>query len=253
MLNILEKLQHEIASQADNALADYPTSTPFSEELLPVLMKYQLLPQLKREMFIDQAIANITCTSEEVTIACQQFFEQNQLKTEGEQEAWLSRHHLSLKDLVELATRQFRLEKFKQMMWGNKLESYFLKRKPQLDRAIYSLIRTQQWHIAQELYFRIQTGEQTFAEVAQEFSQGIEAETGGITGPVELGNLSPTLARQLRVSQPGQLWSPIKIENWVVIVRLEKLLSSQLNEPMCQRLLNELFEQWLQEKMHENV
>jgi hypothetical protein len=252
MSNLLEKLQHEITMQGDRISSDCQTVTPMTEELLPVLMKYQLLPQLKREMLIDQAIANIACTSEEITIACQNFFEQNQLGSEHEQEAWLSRHHLSLKDLVELATRPFRVEKFKQMMWGHKLESYFLKRKPQLDRAIYSLIRTQHWNIAQELYFRIQSGEQSFAEAAQEFSQGIEAETGGFTGPVELGNLPPILAKQLHVSQPGQLWMPVQIENWIVVVRLEKLLSAQLNEPMRQRLLNELFEGWLQE-MHKSM
>jgi len=36
-----------------------------------------------------------------------------------------------------------KIEKFKQETWGHKLEAYFLDRKAQLDKVIYSLIRTQ--------------------------------------------------------------------------------------------------------------
>ena len=76
-----------------------------------------------------------------------------------------------------------------------------------------------------------------------------EAQTGGINGPVELGTIHPNLARLLSVSQPGQLWSPVQFGEWQVIVRLEKLIAVQLDEPMCQRLLNELFAAWLQAQM----
>lgn len=51
----------------------------------------------------------------------------------------------------------------------------------------------------------------------------------------------------LSVSQPGQLWPPLRLGEWLLIVRLEKLLPAQLDEPMRQSLLNELFEAWLQE------
>jgi hypothetical protein len=72
---------------------------------------------------------------------------------------------MSSEHLKALATRGLRIEKFKQATWGRKLEAYFLKRKGQLDKAIYSLMRTKDLRLAQELYFRIQEGEQTFAEV----------------------------------------------------------------------------------------
>jgi len=48
------------------------------------------------------------------------------------------------------------------------------------------VIRTKDPGVAQELYFRIQAGEQSFAEVAREYSQGPEAYTCGLLGPVEL-------------------------------------------------------------------
>jgi parvulin-like peptidyl-prolyl isomerase len=61
---------------------------------------------------------------------------------------------LAVLQLEVLTTRRLRIKKFQQATWGNQLEYYFLKRKGQLDRAIYSLIRIKDPEIAQELYFR---------------------------------------------------------------------------------------------------
>jgi parvulin-like peptidyl-prolyl isomerase len=171
------------------------------------------------------------------------------LTDKTQQQAWLERYGISQEHLKVLTTRRLRIEKFKQATWGNKLESYFLKRKGQLDQAIYSLLRTKDVGIAQELYFRIQEREQSLAELAKAYSQGPEAQTSGVVGPVELGSLHPNLAKLLRVSQPGQLWSPMQLGEWLVIVRLEKLIPAQLNKFMRQRLLRELFEAWLQEQL----
>ncbi|NMF63029.1 peptidylprolyl isomerase [Brasilonema octagenarum UFV-E1] len=221
-----------------------------AEEVIPLLSSYQMLPQLLRESIIDQAIASIECTSEETAFAYQQFYQQNQLTSDIQQQAWLERYCNSQNDLGEaLIVRMLKIEKFKRATWGNKLESYFLKRKSQLDQVIYSLIRTKDKGIAEELYFRLQEREQTFAELAYEYSQGSEAQTGGIIGPVELGTIHPKLAQLLSISQPGQLWSPMPLEEWLLIVRLEKLIPAQLNDSMRRRLLRELFEGWLQQQL----
>lgn len=222
-----------------------------AEEIVPLLAGYQMLPQLVRELIIDRAIAPIKCTPEEEAKARQQFYAQNQLTSETKIQSWLKWHRMTLEQLEALATRGLRIEKFKQATWGHKLESYLLSRKRQLDRVIYSLIRTKDMEVAQELYFRIQEGEQSFAELAREYSQGTEAQTGGIVGPVELSAPHPVLVQMLCASQSGQLWPPTRLGEWIVIVRLEKFMPAQLDEPMSQRLLNECFATWLQEQLNE--
>jgi hypothetical protein len=224
---------------------------PLSEALLPLLAKYQMLPQLQREIVIDRAISEITCTPAEVAIAQERFCQQHQLLSDADLQIWLACHHLTVADadFEDLVTRQDRIEKFKRSQWEHQLESYFLQRKRHCDRAVYSLIRTQNWQIAQEIYFRIEAGEQSFAELAQEYSQGAEAQTGGLVGPVELGTLNPAFVQRLITSQPGKLWFPRKLGDWIILVRLEKLIPVKLDDLMRQRLLNELFEQWLQEQI----
>ena len=203
------------------------------------------------QIIIDRAIARIECTPEEKASACKQYYEQNQLTDETQLQAWLARYGMSLEQLEALTTRTLRIEKFKQATWRHKLESYFLSRKAQLDKVVYSLMRLKDVGIAEELYFRIQEHEQSFAELAHEYTQGPEAETGGLRGPVELSNVHPTLARMLSVSQRGQLWPPFRLGEWLVIVRLEKLLPAQLDELMRRRLMNELFENWLREQIQQ--
>jgi parvulin-like peptidyl-prolyl isomerase len=220
------------------------------EEVIPLLTSYQMLPQLFRESIIDEAIAPISCSPEEIANARQQFYQQNQLTSETERQALLWRYCMSQEHLEEaLLVRMLKIEKFKVTTWGHKLESHFLKRKGQLDRVVYSAIWTKDQGIAEELYFRIQEREQTFAELAYEYSQGPEAQAGGIMGPVELGTLPPNLAQVLALSQPSQLWHPMPLGEWLVIVRLEKFIPAQLNPSMRQRLLRELFEGWLQEQL----
>jgi parvulin-like peptidyl-prolyl isomerase len=216
------------------------------DDLIPVLGEYGILPQLMRELIVDEAIADITLSSDEVMAACQQFYERHQLKTEADVQTWLAQRGVLRDQLEPIITRELRLAQHKKTVWEPKVNSYFLERKPKLDRVVYSLIRVKDLGIAQELYFRIQEGEQSFREIAQEHSQGVEAETGGVLGPVELGTPHPAIAKLLITNQPGHLIPPTRLGEWFIILRLEKLIPAQLDEALQQRLLNELFETWLQ-------
>jgi parvulin-like peptidyl-prolyl isomerase len=220
-----------------------------AEEIIPLLVNYQIIPYLLGESIIDRAIASIDCTPEELAYACHKFEQHLGLTSEAQKQAWQTRYGLNQEQFTNLATRRLKVEKFKQAKWERELESYFLQRKSQLDRVIYSLIRVKESSIAYELYFRLQEGEQTFAELASQYAEGSEALTSGMMGPVELGTLHPILSKLLYHSQPGVVQSPVIIEEWTLILRLEKLLSAKLDQPMRQRLLQEKFRAWFQEQL----
>ena len=220
-------------------------------EVVQRLVSYQMLPQLSKEVIVDQAIAEIECTPEEQEQARQQFFAQQKLTSDADLQAWLHHNGVSPEQLQHLILRPIKLEAFKRQTWGAQLGNHFLKQKQHLDRVIYSLIRTKDIAIAQELYFRIQEGEATFAELAREYSQGPEAQTGGLIGPLELSQAHPKLAQLLRTSQPGQIFPPVRLEEWFLIVQLEQLLPAQLDTATEKRLLNDLFNRWLQKQQQQ--
>ncbi len=223
------------------------------EEIIPKLAGYQMLPQLLREIIIDQAIAEVELIPEEAQQALVMFCNQNQISNENELQGYMQGYGMSKEQLDQLMSRGMKLQKYKQMTWANKLESYFLKRKQDLDQVVYSLIRTKDAAIAQELYFRIQEEEQSFSDLALEYSEGSEAQTGGLIGPVEISTPHPVLNQLMRRTQPGELSPPTRAGDWIVIMRLEKYIPAQLDDAMRNRLLNELFATWLQGKVQTEI
>lgn len=165
-----------------------------TDKIVPLLKQYGILPQLVREIIIEQATAKILLEQEETMKAYKQFYQENQLSTEDDLKVWLDTRGLEREQLDYIVTRNAKLENFKKITWGDKLETYFIQRKAKLDRVVYSLIRVGDVGIAQELYFRIQEGEQSFSDLAREYSQGPEGQTGGILGPMELGIPHPALS-----------------------------------------------------------
>jgi parvulin-like peptidyl-prolyl isomerase len=218
-------------------------------ELISLLAGYQMLPQLYRELLIDQAIATVNCSPEELEQAIEQFYESHNLGDDSQRQLWLSAQGMTEIQLKKLATRSLFVEKYKLATWGNKLESHFMTQKPHLDQVVYSLLRTRDLGIAQELYFRIKAGEQSFAELAREYSQGLEAQSGGLIGPMALSQPHPQLAGKLRACQPGQLLPPSRLGEWFVIVRLEQMLPAKLDESTRKKLLDGLFQNWLEESL----
>ncbi|MGK7936926.1 MAG: peptidylprolyl isomerase [Xenococcaceae cyanobacterium] len=224
-----------------------------SEDLIPLLSEYQILPKLAQEIIVDEAIANIECSPEEKTLAHNQFYQQHQLITEEQVQSWLQQQGMTSQQLEKMLLKKLRLDKFKESTWGDEVESYFAQRKTQLDRVVYSLIRTNKAEIAQELYFRIQEKENSFRELAMEYSQGSEAQTGGLIGPVEINAPHPKIAQLLSTMKPGQIVPPTRIGEWIVIIRLENYLSAELDAPMRQRMLDSMFKEWLNGEISQKV
>lgn len=223
-----------------------------SNQLVPLLVQYQLLPQLLRELTIDDSISAITLTDEERSHAQTQFDERHQLNSDADRQTWMQQRGFSQAQFEQIVIRPWRIEKFKVLTWGNRLESYFLIQKPQYDQVTYSLLRTKAPEIAQELYFRIKAGEQTFAELAREYSEGTEAETDGVIGPLPMSQPHPSLAEKLRHSQLGQLLPPTRMGEWYVLLRLDAIVPAKLDDGMRQKLLDELFEAWITEALSQS-
>lgn len=224
-----------------------------AEDLVPLLTKYQILPKIAQEILIDKAIAGIECSEEENTSIYNQFCQQNQFTSDEQLQAWLDKQGMNREQLQESITKKLRIDKYKQQTWSEQVDAHFIKRKSQLDRVVYSLIRVEKPELAQELYFRIKDDENAFSTLAMEYSQGTEAQTGGLIGPVEINAPHPKIAQILATCQPGQLVPPTRVGEWIVIIRLENYISAKLDDAMRQRMLDELFGRWLNQSVQQKV
>ena len=175
--------------------------------------------------------------------------EQRGVNTEMALDTWLEERQLRRRDLVVLATQAERLERFRRHRWGADVEVEFLRRKSGLDQACYSLLRVRDRALAEELHHRLMEQEASFADLATEFSLGKEKYSMGIIGPLQVSAAHPELAGRLRIAQPGQLFPPFVVEDFWVVMRLESRHPAKLNTSMRSKLIEELYDNWLQERI----
>jgi hypothetical protein len=215
--------------------------------------------QVLRNLILDQAIAAIRYSATERQQFLQQFQIRSDLNTANNL-ARLQQEGVTDAQIDEWIDREIRIRKFQRQQWGKQLNSYFFQRKYQLDQVVCSLIYLQELDLAQELYFRILEGEQSFTELARRYSLtsqkvspepkvSLEIDPEGRVGPIALGALPPKLARMFYGARVGQLWPPVELGAWVVIARLDASMPVQLDESLHQMLLNELLEQWLKTQL----
>jgi hypothetical protein len=154
---------------------------------------------------------------------------------------------------VEAFKRSLTLKKYQQVQWGHRIPSYFLVRKRSLDRAIFSAIQIDNLGMAQELYLRVKDRRQSFDKLARLYSQGAEAKLGGVLGPIPVERIHPQIVYHLSSLKPGELSPLFQLDNFHVFVRLEQWLPAKFDDDIKGRLMEELFEQWLQSEISNRI
>lgn len=214
-----------------------------------LLKELNLMPLFLRRYFERKFIKDIEPPRED-QINYQKDFMRNERILDGDDLSnWLKKNNKTEAEMNKILYDSLSLEIFKKNQFNSKVERVFLDRKINLDRVSYSLIRVKNKSKAAELFFRLQEEEATFAELASSFSEGIENILNGLIGPIEFGKINLQIAERLRNSTPGQLWPPFELESWWIIIRAERFFQASLNDPMRIRLIDEMYEIWIQEKI----
>jgi parvulin-like peptidyl-prolyl isomerase len=234
---------------------DRPEIQPgdLEEPLWKSLARHELLLPLLRQTVIARAIGDVRLNDEERLQAQQAWARRHGIRSAEQLQAHLAARDLEEADALWQAELPQRIQRHCEAHFSHRAEQRFLARKNQLDQVIYSLLRVEDPSLARELYLRIAEGEADFAELAATYSKGPEQATRGIVGPVPLLQAHPTLAERLRTSRPGDLQAPMAIDQWWLVVRLERLHSASFDEEMAQRMARELFEEWVEEEVRQQI
>ena len=219
------------------------------DELPGLLADLDLMPLLLRR-YLERVNGNQFNPSHDEQVAFQKtFLARERITDQASLKAWLERQGISEPQMSQRLFRALQLEQFKQATFGPRVEPLFLERKANLDRVMYSMLRVRERAKAVELHLRLEEEEATFTDLASNFSEGSERQINGLIGPMELGRINPVLGERLRISTPGQLWPPFEAEGWWVLLRHERHLPAQLDTPMQQRLIDEMYELWMRDQV----
>ena len=95
----------------------------------------------------------------------------------------------------------------------------------------------------------IREGELDFAAAAIRFSEGPERAQGGRIGPISPDASHPELKERLSKANVGSLIGPFAIGDIHVLIRLDKRITTRLDEALQSQLLQELYEAWLDRQL----
>lgn len=219
------------------------------ERILQQLHESQLLPQLLREILIDETIDRVAREYDIDLTPSEEEFDRLSARV-----ATIAPFQgMSPEQLEAITARTLKAYKFKQAGWGHKVSSYFETVRDRLDRISYSLLLVEDGAVAQELFFRVQSAENSFAELAVTYSQHETAQRGGLIGPLLLTEVNPAIASILKQLKPGELSTLFQLDRFYGFIRLNDLIKPELDENLHQSLLDELFENWIQTQLASEI
>lgn len=223
-----------------------------AQRLAELVRRCELSPLLLRRSIEEEIVVLVDLPQAEQDQLLNKFCEEQQLQDPMALEDWQRQKGWCRDDLIQHLIRPVAIRLFAEQRYGPGIEEYFLSRKNDLDVAVYSLLRVRDAGLARELWIQLSEQEITFAEAASRYSDGPEATTKGVIGPVRLGAIEPQLAHRLRSLRAGEIKAPEAMGGWNVLLRLEQLTPARLDAAMRETLLNEQFDSWIQQRAAES-
>lgn len=137
------------------------------------------------------------------------------------------------------------LENWQAHTFENAARQRFLELGSALDRVCLSVLQSDDIHLAQEWYFKLQDGDAEFLQLAPQ-SLGRSRDSGGHLGPLRLEELQTPLDRLVLRAQPGVIQPPLRIPNGrSIVLRLDSRLPAQWDDATSRELTLRLHRDWL--------
>lgn len=163
---------------------------------------------------------------------------------------WLTGNGLTYELFHSQVSQGFRMRKLREVISEAKLQEYFIERKLFLDRVVLSRIIVDEKDLADELKTQISEGTATFEQLARDYSLTDDKIVNGMVGPVSRGTMPDLLRAAIDTAQVGEVVGPLGLDDRWGLFRIEEFLYATLDDPQLKNTLqDEIFEQWLAEKM----
>ena len=214
------------------------------------LISWGLMAKIKKELIIDSYIDKSELpTQEEKENLLRTWIENMEIRNESEYYSWLKINGFTEETFQEYLARDFKWTKWCINHFKDEIKSYYIERKNDLDELKFMLIRVSCENLANELYLRIKEEENTFTELAEQYSEGPERRSRGIIGPAKKNILHPELVKFLSESNKDELNHPIKIDSNFFITKLLDIKIRPLDKDLKMTLSKELGDRFILEKL----
>jgi PPIC-type PPIASE domain len=193
--------------------------------------------------------AGIDPNAAELQQAADRFRTVNHLESAEATNNWLQEHHLSVDDFEDMVTQDLLATKLARHLFAHQVEQFFHQNFLDYSAATFYEIILEDRDLAMELYYSLQEGDLSFADVAHQYISDPEfSRRGGYVGTVGRKQLRPEISAAIFAATPPQLIKPIITAVGVHLIQVAEIIEPKLDERLHQQILIELFERWLSEK-----
>lgn len=228
------------------SLAQALTYLQSSGKLQPFIVEILRQYVIDQELQIQQDLDISPAVTEQAVI---DFRLQNQLTDPQRFQEWLASNGIDYAAFHNQVTSSFKLTKLRSQITEPKIPEYFIERKVFLDRVVLSRIIVDSQELAEELSSQLEDGA-AFEELAREYSIADDKVVNGMMGPVSRGAMPDVLRAAVDAVSPRKVLKPLELEGRWILFRVEQFLPASLEDTQLKQALgNELFEQWLSEKI----
>jgi hypothetical protein len=194
------------------------------------------------------AKAGIEPSTLELQQSADKFRMLNQLESAEATNKWLKENFLSVDDFEDMVTQDLLFNKLAQHLFGNKIEQFFHQNILDYSAAILYEVILEDRDVAMEIFYSLQEGDLSFADVAHQYIPIPELRRqGGYIGKVGRKQLRPEISAAVFAAKPPQLIAPITTAVGVHLIQVEEIIEPKLDERLHQQILMEMFDRWLSE------
>jgi parvulin-like peptidyl-prolyl isomerase len=206
---------------------------------------------LRRQTIEQQAAqAGITPTAEELQVAADKFRMVNQLETAEATWKWLQANFLSVDDFEHLVAHSLITEKLAQQLFGDRVEHFFHQNLLDYSGATIYEVVLEDRELAMEIFYSLQEGDLSFADVAYQYIRDPELKRrGGYIGTVGRKQLRPEISAAVFAAKPPQLIKPVVTAVGIHLIQVEEIVQATLDDRLRQRILMDMFDRWLEEQV----
>lgn len=211
----------------------------------------EIVEAIATQAVINQAasVARIEVTEAELQEEGDKLRLEKKLATAKDTWGWLNRNHLSVQDFEELVRNNLISKKLASHLFAPQVEKFFYENRINYEAAVTYEVILEDRDLALELFYAFEEGEITFSEIARLYVQDPELRrAGGYQGVRHREDFRPEVAAAVFAATPLQILKPITSPKGIYLIWVEEIIQPELEEDLRQKIINELFTDWLKAK-----
>jgi parvulin-like peptidyl-prolyl isomerase len=194
--------------------------------------------------------AQITVTPEEVQQEGDNLRLAKKLVKAQDTLKWLEKHHLSVDEFEESVYNQVLSKKLADYLFASQVERFFYQHQLDYIAAITYEVMFDDRDLGLELFYAVEEGEISFPEIARLYIQDSELRCNyGYQGRRHRKDFRPEIAAPVFAATPPQILKPIISSKGVHLIWVEEIVQPQLDEQLRQKIITELFTEWLEKQI----